>query len=88
MDVALFIFGILLSLVGLAGYVWLLVEAFQDEVAQGVFCLLCGCYALYYAFARLESQHKSIIQILILVGMIGRIILFAVERSMQPAGPP
>jgi hypothetical protein len=47
MQVALLVLGLLAVVVGLVGYVWMLVEAFKDEVVQGVLCLICGCYGLY-----------------------------------------
>lgn len=53
--------GAILCLAGAVGGIWLLVEAFRDSIAQGFLCLCVPCYALYYAFARLESPYKNVI---------------------------
>jgi uncharacterized membrane protein YfcA len=76
MPIVLIAIGVILAIAGAVGGIWLLVEAFKEEVIQGVLCLCVPCYALYYAFARLDSPHKNIILILWLgCGIPGNILL-------------
>lgn len=44
-------------LVSLVCFIIILIDAFKNEVWKGIVSLVCGLYALYYAFA--EFQHKN-----------------------------
>ena len=86
MPLVLMVLGGILNLAGLVGGVWLLVEAFKDEILQGVLCLCVPCYALYYGFARLDSPHKNIILILAFGCGIPGSILFNLGQMMAEKG--
>jgi hypothetical protein len=80
MEIAhMFIIGLLLAIVGAAGGIWCLIEAFSEDTTQGVLCLCVPFYAFYYVIARIDGEKKWIILGLILVGIVGRIIVAAVE---------
>jgi len=57
----MFAIGALLLLAGLAGKIWMTVEAFSEDSTQGVLCLFCDLYALYFIIARIDSPKKWII---------------------------
>lgn len=64
------IFIILAVIAGLAGLgcsIFILIEAFRDEIWKGVLSLLCGFYMLYYAVFDWEHEWKWPI----LLGAIG-----------------
>ena len=58
---------LMLGLTGLLGLVStvcgiiILISAFQDEVIEGVLCLLCPFYILYYAFTGFKHEKKGLI---------------------------
>ena len=52
---------VLATIVGLAGLgctIFILVEAFRDEIWKGVVGLLCGLYLLYFALFDWEHEWK------------------------------
>jgi hypothetical protein len=63
--------GAVLLLAGLAGAIWTIVEAFSEDTTQGVLCLFCGVYALYFIIAKIESPKKWIILALYLYAIPG-----------------
>jgi len=56
------------GLVCMAGYVWFLVVAFQDEVFHGVLSFCCGLYALYYLCTHLDTTSRPFV--IYLIGII------------------
>lgn len=72
------ILGLVFSLVGFVCTILILVAAFQEEVLQGILCLCCPFYILYYAVAKFEHEKKG----LIIGGWLGGGILGAVCQAM------
>lgn len=60
-----------LSLVGLAAAIIVLIHAFQASVGQGLLCLCVPFYIIYYVFARFEHEKKN----LIIAALLGSWIL-------------
>lgn len=58
MAVLLLILGALAALGGLACTLFLLIEAFRDEVWKGSVGMLCGFYLLYFAIMEWEHDYK------------------------------
>lgn len=56
--------SVLFSLGALVGWIFVLVEAFRDELWKGVVGLLCWFYLFYYAVFDFEHEHKWPIVIL------------------------
>jgi hypothetical protein len=52
------ILGGILALASLAGSIYMLYEAFCDEVWKGFVSLLCGLYMLYWAIFEWEHDYK------------------------------
>lgn len=75
------ILSVLLLLIGAGGFCWLLFEAYGDDQTQGWLCLILFPYALYYAFFRLDADHKWWIRGLWLGGKITGGILFEVAKQ-------
>ena len=50
--------SIVFYLGGIAGWIFLLVEAFRDELWKGVLGLLCGLYLIYWSVFDWEHEHK------------------------------
>jgi hypothetical protein len=85
MSLVLTILSVIFGLVSLVGAIWLLVEAFKEDMAQGLLTLCVPCYAFYYAFARLDSPYKGTIIGLWLGGMAGNIVCQAAAAALEPA---
>jgi hypothetical protein len=49
--------GLILTM---AGGLWLLMVAFQDDVTAGIFCLLIPLYGLYYAVTHFDDCKRAI----------------------------
>ncbi len=61
----------------------ILIDAFQEEVVQGILCLCVPFYILYYAFARFENDNKAIILIVWLAGgIVGNVLRFMAAGGM------
>jgi hypothetical protein len=67
--------GIIFALLGAVGGIWCLVEAFSEDVTQGILCLCIPLYALYFVIAKIEPPKKWIILSLMIVGVVGRVIV-------------
>jgi len=48
-------FTIVSIVFGLGVFIWVLIEAFQDSVGAGVFCLICGFYQIYWVLVKCEN---------------------------------
>jgi hypothetical protein len=55
-------------LMSLAGNIWMLVVAFKEKLAQGLFCLLVPCYAFYYIITRWEDTKGAFMLMLLPLG--------------------
>lgn len=55
------ILSVILWLMSLAASIFILVEAFRDEIWKGVVGLLCGLYLLYWACFEWEHEHKWLV---------------------------
>jgi hypothetical protein len=75
--------GGILSLLGMVGGIWLLVEAFKMSPLEGFLTLCVPCYALYFAFAKLESPNKNTILCLWLGCGIPGSILWQIGLAMS-----
>lgn len=71
------VLGTFLSLAGLAGVIWCLIEAFTEDTLQGVLCMCVPLYSFYYAIARIDSEKKWVIVGLMLAGIVGRVLSIA-----------
>ncbi len=58
MSVIFYILGALAALGGLGCSIFIIVEAFRDEIWKGVLCLVCGLYWLYWVFADFDHEWK------------------------------
>ena len=58
---------VVLGITSLICSIIILVDAFQQEVMQGLLCLCCSPYMLYYAIARFNHEKKGLILVLWLV---------------------
>lgn len=81
MGAFLVVAAILFLIVGVIGHIWLLYEAYNDDNTHGWLCLMCGPYALYYAFVRLDSENRWVIIGLWLGGEIPSGILFQIAKN-------
>jgi len=61
------ILGIVCYLVGFGCSLFILIEAFRDEVWKGLLCFFCGLYGLYWAIFEWDHENKW----LIILGSIG-----------------
>jgi len=53
-----------------AGNIWFLVVAFQDDVIQGLLCLLIPCYSLFYLITHFEEEKTPFFVSLIGTGIV------------------
>ena len=53
--------GGLLYLVALGCWIFILIDAFKNEVWKGILCILCGFYMLYYMLVEFEHENKWLI---------------------------
>jgi len=60
--------AIVFFLAGIAGWLIILIDAFQDEIWKGILGLFCGLYLLYYGVAEFEHEHKWLIVLLFIGG--------------------
>ncbi len=67
MNILLLILGVLAVLVGLGCWIYIVVDAFRDELWKGIVGLLCGFYLLYYMFFEFEDDNKW----LFIIGALG-----------------
>ena len=61
MHVVLLIVSMLFSLATLVCWIFVIVEAFQNDTWAGVFCIVCGLYAIYYAIFEFDHDRKWLI---------------------------
>ena len=54
----MYVLALLLYLASIAAAIFVIVEAFQDEIWKGILCLVCGIYMLYYALFELDHELK------------------------------
>ena len=64
----------LLGLVSTVCGIIILISAFQDEIIEGVLCLLCPFYILYYGGWKFDHEKRA----LILAGWLGPVFLYLV----------
>jgi len=78
--------GGLLAMVGsiasLVGGIILLIAAFKESVGQGFLCLCIPFYILYFAFAKYESEKKS----LVLAIWLGGTVISWIGQAMAAMG--
>jgi hypothetical protein len=65
------IVGAILSILGLVGGIWVLIDAFKVSVGQGFLTLCIPCYVFYFLFAVSQNPQKMIQLALIVAGMVG-----------------
>lgn len=82
MQTAVMVLGLLFSLVGAVGGIWILIEAFKVSVAEGFLTLCVPCYVFYFVFAKLDHPQKGLIVTLWLGGSIMGGILQGVAQSL------
>lgn len=68
MEALKLIAAIVFALGGIAGWLILLIDAFQDEIWKGILGLFCGLYLLYYGIFEFEHDNKWLIVLLYLGG--------------------
>lgn len=82
METVLTLLSIVFWLIGMAGWIWILIEAFKVSVAQGLLSLCVPCYILYFIFGVLDHPQKGL-----MTGMfLGGNILSAVLRGIAQSG--
>jgi translocator protein len=74
------IFGLVSFVCGII----VLIHAFKESVGQGLLCLFCGPYALYYGFAKFQHEKKG----MILAGWLGAAVLAGVLNGLAGAFAP
>lgn len=80
------VFGVLAIVCSIAyiiGWIFCLIAAFQDEVMRGIFCLICGIYALYYAVCEYNADNKNLVLLLMFGGTVGSILFRALAMTMR-----
>lgn len=82
MSVILLLLAVVLAIASLICYIIILVDAFQQEVMQGILCFCCAPYMLYYAIARFNHEKKG----LILAVWLGSSILSAILQMIAEGG--
>ena len=66
-------------------YIFIVIEAFKDEIWKGVLALLCGIYLLYYAIREWDHDNQWLVLIaLIGGGIMGRLFLMASAMQVVP----
>lgn len=68
MEVLKLILAIVFFLAGIAGWIIILIDAFQDEIWKGILSLFCGLYLLYYSIFEFEHDNKWLIVLLAIGG--------------------
>ena len=86
MELALMAISSVFSLIGLAGAIWILIEAFKVSLVEGLLCLCIPCYMLYFIIAKLEHPQKGIMVGMWLGGTVIGIALNAMATGGMPGG--
>lgn len=60
-QVAVLLVSLLCSLVSLGLAIIVIIEAFKDSILEGILCILCGLYLLYYSLFKFEHDKKWLI---------------------------
>jgi hypothetical protein len=81
MAYALIGLGGLIGLVGFAFALFVIIHAFKEAPIQGLLCLFCGPYLLYYSFAKFTHAKKG----LIVGGMLASLLVSAVFYTVGGA---
>lgn len=70
----MYILGLICSLCGLAGVIWVAVLAFQDgEIGWGIGSIICGIVAIVYA---VKNMDRALIPLILIgVGIVGNAIV-------------
>lgn len=71
MAYALIGFGGLIGLISFVCALFVIIHAFKEAPLQGLLCLFCGPYLLYYSFAKFAHAKKG----LIVGGMLGAMVV-------------
>lgn len=70
----------LLLIYSLGIYVWLLVEAFRSSVLDGVLCLICGIYSLYFVAAKCQNRH---LQAAYVTAIVGNVLVYLLPSGIE-----
>lgn len=66
--------------------IMVLIGAFKESVVQGILCLVCGLYALYFGIAKFQHEKKAMILGGWLGGgILGVILMNVAAMMMQPS---
>lgn len=78
------IYPLVSSVFSLIVTVWLVITAWQEEWWQGLLCLLCGLYALYWAFVKCENALlKWLYGAAIIASILGIVVNPEIMKLMQ-----
>ena len=81
--------GYALNAVSFICFIFIVIDAFRKEVWKGLLTFFCCFYAIYYAFAEFESEHKTKIIIGWLVaGTLGGALIAMSGFPQGGAGVP
>jgi HEAT repeats len=80
---ALFLHGAAL-LLSFSGFIWVLVIAFGESLAQGLLCLLVPCYVLFYTFSRWEDTKGAFV--LKVLPLANWVVFFIIGFAIGVAG--
>jgi hypothetical protein len=77
---------VVVSIYALAIGIWLLVEAFRTSITDGVLCLICGIYTLYFIIAKCHNRH---LQAAYVAAVVGHLLVFLIPggRELFEVGP-
>jgi hypothetical protein len=71
--------------IAFCAWLFIVIEAFRDEVWKGVACLFCGIYALYYAAREWDHpQQWLVLWTLVIAGVLARML--PLLAAMQQVG--
>lgn len=78
----LWLFGMVLTLIGFVCSIFVIVHAFRRSVGTGFMVLCIPCYSAYYAFSQFEHRRKG----WIIAGYLGCLTLggFLTSVSAHP----
>ena len=88
MGILLSLLGGLLALAAFAASIFILIDAFKNEIWKGVVGLLCGLYLLYYAIVEFQHDKKWLIIAVAIGGsLLGQGLIMA-GAAMSAGGLP
>lgn len=86
MGMVLLALGVLCSIAGFIAGIFILIDAFQDEIWKGVVSLFCGLYLLYYALVEMDRENKWILILIWLGGSVAGGVLTNLGAGMGGFG--